>query len=305
HALLGNIMSMLRERAQAKQLQLSTHIGSLPHDLRGDATRLQQALLNYVANAIKFTEQGWVALRVACVEEDELGALLRFEVEDSGIGIAPEVLPRLFSAFEQADSSNTRKYGGTGLGLAITREYALLMGGEAGVTSTPGVGSTFWFTARLKKGRATAESDATASAGAAEQALEQTHRGARILLVEDEPVNREIALTMLEDVGLVVDAAENGRQALQRAEAADYDLILMDMQMPEMDGLEATRCIRLLPRHAATPILAMTANAFAADKARCLAAGMSDFIAKPVMPEALFQILLQWLNQRSAGQRPS
>jgi CheY-like chemotaxis protein len=202
----------------------------------------------------------------------------------------------MFNSFEQADNSITRKYGGTGLGLAITRRLAEMMGGEAGVTSAPGVGSTFWFTARLKRRDGLAEATPHTASADAEQMLQARHTGRQVLVVDDEPVNREVAKMLLEDIGLRVDTAEDGGQAIARARQTAYVAILMDMQMPTLDGLEATRRIRELPAHAATPILAMTANAFAEDKAQCLEAGMDDFLIKPFDPETLFALLLRWLG---------
>lgn len=296
--LLGNVASMLGQEARDKGLRFNIETTALPHYLRGDSTRLQQALLNYSANAIKFTEQGHITLRVTQDAETDDTATLRFAVEDTGVGIASEALPRLFSAFEQADNSTTRKYGGTGLGLAITKKIAEVMGGGAGVTSTPGQGSTFWFTAVLQKTNETAAQAARAGTEAAEQIILRDHAGKHILLVEDEPINREIAQRLLEVVGLQVDLAEDGQQAVEKARSGRYAVILMDMQMPVLGGLDATRQIRQSPSHQATPILAMTANAFAEDRDRCFDAGMDDFISKPLNPEIFYATLLKWFEPR-------
>jgi signal transduction histidine kinase/ActR/RegA family two-component response regulator len=296
-SLLANVSSILSERARAKGLQLRIETGPLPPNLLGDPTRLQQALLNYATNAIKFTDKGSVTLRTLAQEESADAVRVRFEVDDTGIGIAPAAISRLFNAFEQADSTTTRKYGGTGLGLAITRRLAELMGGEAGADSTPGVGSTFWFTVQLRKGETSSAPEASANAEEAETVLLRDYAGCRILLAEDEPVNRAIGQMLLSDVGLAVDVAEDGVEAVELARRNRYDLILMDMQMPNLDGLDATRQIRQLPQGDSIPILAMTANAFAEDKARCFASGMNDFITKPVIAELLFETLLKWLEK--------
>jgi len=255
-------------------------------------------LLNYVVNGIKFTDEGSVILRAIKQEETDMQVLVRFEVEDTGIGIPPDTLPRLFRVFEQADNSTTRKYGGTGLGLVITRRLAELMGGESGVESSPGIGSTFWFTVRLNKVERREELDSLESMDA-DTLIRQRYQGHRILLVDDEPINLEVARSLLENTGLVADTAEDGVEAVERATQTRYALILMDVQMPRLDGLQATRQIRALPAYRDVPILAMTANAFAEDKARCLAAGMIDTLIKPFSPTQLFAALIKHLEPHS------
>jgi CheY-like chemotaxis protein/nitrogen-specific signal transduction histidine kinase len=434
--LLQRSLALVADRAAEKGLTLQVQADDLPVQLRGDPTRLSQALLNLLSNAVKFTDHGCVTLSASQLSADETGCTLRFEVRDTGIGIAANKQSGLFSAFEQADSSTTRRYGGTGLGLAITRRLAELMGGEVGVHSRPGEGSVFWLTARLQAGtpglldlrapmaglRALVVDDlpearahlslllkqlglqahtaggglaalehlkaaaqlgepidvlvldwvmphvdglevlrrlpdlglcptpacvlvsasagpelmaraqalgvqqvlakpvhldvlreallavlaqtqperpalatAVSAAAGVEAQLAQQCQGQRVLLAEDNQINQDVATELLRAVGLVVDVAPNGLAAIALAHQHHYDLVLMDVQMPDMDGLQATRVLRADPATAHLPILAMTANAFNEDRAACLAAGMNDHVAKPVDPEALYLALLRWL----------
>jgi PAS domain S-box-containing protein len=433
---LKQISFMVIDKARAKGVEVLTDLGDVPRSLIGDATRLGQALLNYLGNAVKFTDSGRVVLRVLQTAETDNTVQLRFEVEDNGIGIEPALLQTLFQPFQQADDSITRQYGGTGLGLAISRNIAQLMNGEVGATSTPGAGSVFWLTAWFGKGRpasaqggehgmadlegvralvvedvaltrmvllqqlrmlglraegvasgeealdvmaaaeadddpfgvlyldmylpgmdgldtlsraqalpllrqplpflvtgacdeelqieagvagvacilqkpvstlalhdsllnyfvATGRSAAPSRAVSVEATLRQRHAGSRILLVEDEPINQLVAREMLEDIGMVVDVANNGIEALERISRDIYRIVLMDVQMPKMGGLEATQRIRQLPGGERLPVVALTANAFNDDRELCYASGMSDFLPKPVVPEQLFAILFKWLE---------
>jgi signal transduction histidine kinase/DNA-binding response OmpR family regulator len=431
--LLSEALAMVMPAARAKGLELVLDSGDLPQRLRGDPKRLSQAVINLLANAVKFTERGWVRLGTRVVARQDEQLLVRLEVQDTGPGVPPERQKDLFMPFEQGDSSTSRRHGGTGLGLALTRQLATLMGGGAGLESVPGEGSTFWFTASIRVGAATAAelvlpgsglralviddhptsrgalasglaacgvavdgaagcADAAALVAAevprqppfdlvlvdqdlvpdglgplraalrlepgsarpwfvlleghggtggavpaaatgfdallprpatrtalremllhahdgpadvepeapvaelgAEQELQLRHAGKRVLLAEDNPVNQEIACELLRDTGLTVDVAWTGAQATTLAQAHPYDLVLMDMQMPEMDGIDASRAIRAAGL-TALPIIAMTANAFETDHRACLAAGMNDFISKPVDPALLYARVLHWLS---------
>jgi signal transduction histidine kinase/CheY-like chemotaxis protein/HPt (histidine-containing phosphotransfer) domain-containing protein len=435
-SVLENVSNLISEKASAKGLELIFDIDTaLPTQLKGDPLRLGQILINFCNNAVKFTEQGEIVIRARIQEKDDAGQLIHFAVRDTGIGLTKEQMSRLFQAFEQADTSTTRQHGGTGLGLAISKRLAQLMGGDVGVESDPGKGSTFWFTARLGNGAATRrhtvppdlrgrrvliiddnpqaravlssmltsmtfQADEAASglegiemvrhaaemnkpyeivfldwqmpsldgfetgkriralpnlqvrpqlvmvtAYGREEVLKQAEensfanilikpvtasmlfdsavqvlgassaksyavevapsvtlaqiRGARVLLVEDNELNREVAIGLLADAHLAIETAENGQVAVRMVAAHEYDLVLMDMQMPVMDGLAATRAIRLKPQFRSLPIIAMTANVMESDREKCTAAGMNDHLAKPIDPEALFAALLRWIQPRA------
>ena len=433
---LENVGNLISEKAEEKGLELVFDIESEVNStrLRGDPLRLGQILINFCNNAVKFTEQGEVVVKAQVLEDGEDRQLVKFSVSDTGIGMTEAQIGRLFQAFEQADTSTTRKYGGTGLGLAISKRLAELMGGEVGVVSELGNGSTFWFTARLGKGAAVQRPKLLRSdllgrrvliiddnssarsvlsgmlmsislvadeAASGEEGIEMIHdaagrdepyeivfidwqmpsldgietckrirelpdlseqphmvmvtaygredvlkqaevnglenvlvkpvtastlfdtvvavlhvdqesaahsepapsfdiartRGTRVLLVEDNEINQEVAIGLLEDAAIQVDLAENGEIAVRMSKENDYDAVLMDMQMPVMDGVEATRVIRSDPSLQSLPIIAMTANAMAADRDKCLKAGMNDHVAKPIDPDELFTVLLRWIKQ--------
>lgn len=294
-----NLGSMVGHKVAEKSLAFRIDLPpGLAHlVLRGDAIRLGQILLNLTFNALKFTESGGITVSCHLQEETARDVLLGFEVRDTGIGIAPDDQKRLFTAFEQADGSMTRKYGGTGLGLAISKRLVHLMGGEISVDSEFGAGSTFRFTARLGKAASATGAESGPDVDGVEMRLRNGYAGTRILLAEDEPINQEVSRGMLEIVGLVVDVAEDGAQAVEMAKSANYALILMDMQMPKLNGIDAAKNIRTLPAYRTIPIVAMTANAFIEDRQRCLDAGFNDHIGKPVEPRRLFETLLRWLSE--------
>lgn len=296
-SVLDSVASIIRDSAVSKGLTLEVDTDGVPLWLWGDATRLRQALLNFASNAVKFTERGSVCLRSVLLDEQGGALTVRFEVEDTGIGLTPEQQNRLFQAFEQADGSISRRFGGTGLGLALTKRLVELMGGQVGLDSTPGVGSTFWFIVPLQRGHGPVpiQPQPVETVAGAEAMLRTRHRGARLLLAEDNAINIEVVLEMLHAVDLDVCVVENGREAVKQARHQTFDLILMDMQMPQIGGLEATRLIRAMPQWTERPIVALTANAFTENRRACLDAGMNDVLVKPIEPNVLYATLLQWL----------
>jgi PAS domain S-box-containing protein len=309
--MLDDVVSVISEKAASKGLKLVVEVADkMPMKLIGDPLRLEQVLINLASNAVKFTTQGEIAINVSLQERRSGQVILHFAVRDTGIGLSQQQRELLFQTFQQADNSITRKYGGSGLGLSISKRLVELMGGRIGLDSRPGIGSTFWFTACLGLGRASPRQPGgrielsdprTPSAPHSQTAVQALSpavelQGARVLLVEDNELNQEVATEFLQAIGLQVELAGDGAIALHKVQRQHYDIVLMDMQMPVMDGLSATRAIRKLPGMQQLPILAMTANAMAIDRERCFEAGMNDHIAKPIDPEQLLAKLRHWIK---------
>ncbi len=297
--LLESLNGQLAHSAASKKLKLEFDVDrQLDVPLSGDAMRLSQVLLNYISNAIKFTETGKVTVHAMLLEAHDDRYLIRFEVRDTGIGLTQQEISNLFHPFHQADVSTTRRYGGSGLGLAISKQLVELMGGMVGVESTPGEGSTFWFTVTLSKGD---KPDMAMRKREAKAVDVSFLAGLSILLVEDNPFNQQVAVELLNDVGAAVSIASNGREAINMLTAHRFDCVLMDVQMPVMDGLEATRLIRSNPELAGIRIIAMTANAGREDRERCFAAGMNYFITKPVFANNLYAVLAECLKSAAGN----
>ncbi|MDP2203637.1 MAG: response regulator [Methylicorpusculum sp.] len=292
-AMLHKINDTIEELAVAKTLAYAYDVDSaIPANLNGDRVKLEQVLLNLASNAVKFTRHGAVSLRASLIEATGEEVKIRFEIQDTGIGIDQSLLEHIFVPFEQVDNTLTRQYGGLGLGLSINRKLIEMMGGEMGVESESGKGSTFWIVITLKRSRT---QPAVASRIPPLQSLQTNKARPRILLVDDDFINQELLKFLLNEAGLQCDSANDGEEAVGMVKNTDYDLVLMDIQMPIMDGLAATRAIRLLPERRLTPVIGVSANAFAEDKDRCFEAGMNAFLAKPVAPEVLYSELAKWL----------
>jgi PAS domain S-box-containing protein len=303
-AVLETLVTIVGDRAAEKGLRLRIDMppGLTSRAFLGDPLRLGQILINLTGNAIKFSERDDIDLRFRIADETPSAVRLRVEVQDRGIGIGEDDRRRLFNAFEQADGTMTRRYGGTGLGLAISKRLVGMMGGEIGVETAVGQGSTFWFTVRLPVGNEPADAPAApGTAMSADARLRREFAGVRVLLAEDEPINCEVIQFWLTEAGLLVDLAADGQQAVDMARRTPYAAILMDVQMPRLNGLDATRAIRAGTINATTPIIAMTANAFEQDRRQCLEAGMDDHVPKPAEPAQLLGKILEQLAGPRAG----
>ncbi|NJN48366.1 MAG: response regulator [Candidatus Competibacteraceae bacterium] len=296
--LMNEIAALLQERALPKKLEAITDFPeSIPHRVCGDPGRLRQVLLNLLDNAIKFTDQGQIKIRLRVLQQREDAVQLWFAVEDTGIGIAPEARKKIFESFTQADGSTTRRFGGTGLGLAICRQLVHLMNGKIGVESTPGTGSRFWFTTHLAKPETTDDIEHPVTSRISKAT--PSSFDAWVLVAEDNPVNRELLLISLQQLGCRVDTVGDGRQALAALHNKHYDLVFMDCQMPELDGLAATTELRRREAASATKpvtVIALTANAMKGFREQCLAAGMNDYLSKPFKQKQLRNVLTRWLT---------
>lgn len=300
--ILASVVEMVGEQAREKGLRLLTEVQPLPGPLIGDPTRIRQAMLNYASNAIKFTERGSVTLRLQALQEEGSSVLLRFEARDTGIGVPAAARGRIFRQFEQAGNSPQRADGGAGLGLAIVSQIAARMGGEVGIEAAPDGGSTFWFTLRLQKvaRKRSGQLPAEMPTAAAETA-ERRRSDSRLLIVDDERNNRELILAMLETVDLRADCACSGEEAVAQAAKKRYALILMDLQLPQIDGIEATRRIRRLPAYESVPIIGLSGNVLAGVVDECQRAGMDDFVGKPFSMDALLEAVTRCLRSSSAA----
>jgi CheY-like chemotaxis protein/nitrogen-specific signal transduction histidine kinase len=298
--LVTGIVHILSADAAHKNVKVGYRVdSSVPKAIRSDPGRLRQVVLNLTGNAVKFTAQGSVLISVQRVADDRL----RFEIKDTGIGIAPEDCRRLFEPFTQVDASDRREYGGTGLGLSISKRLVELLGGEIGVESEVGSGSTFWFTMHFEAVQETEAVRADEAASVAQTAPTVSFPARPVLLVEDNVLNQRVARRMLERLGYAVESAVNGEEAVRLCRECDYDFIFMDCQMPVMDGFEATRQIRLNSRNTSTPIVALTARAFKEDQEACLSAGMNAHIAKPLELKRLAEVVEQFAGVANGSDR--
>ncbi|MBI3848504.1 MAG: response regulator [Planctomycetes bacterium] len=295
--LVDELGALFAETARRKRIELVRTIDpNVPARVAGDPGRLRQILTNLVSNSLKFTEQGSVTVRVTRMEESTTSVVLRFEIVDTGIGIPPDAQSKLFLSYSQAESSTTRRFGGTGLGLAISKRLAERMGGSIGVISTEGAGSTFWFTARFDRITETSESSEPVSddSSPASRPIAAQSPSRHVLVVDDDEVNRRLAEIVLEKLGHRVTLATNGREAVDLVAASEFDVVLMDCQMPEMDGFEATAALRVRERESGArrlPIVAMTASATTDDRKRCLDADMDDYVSKPLKHDSLSSVI--------------